>query len=531
MNLFAPQAQWAQAATRVSVFKIYSDILTGGEVTGPGLSDNELQQIFSFLQQHNIDLALEFPPLTPTQNCSPGVEGFQGLLSVQAIVNRLQRVGGVPKYVAMDHPFDAGNTYTGPGACHWTPQQVAQNAQLSLNVLRSAFPGLLIGDVESSPNGAAQVALYAAWMDAFEAAAGTKLAFLHEDTGGSATWVAEVAAMRKETSNRGIPLGIIYTGFPNDSSDAQWLTHVQQHFLDFELSEGPPDQAILQSWTAYPLTNLPETTPYTFTWLLDQYARPRTSLSLSATLTQASGKLLSTAGAPVASAPVTVTLSPIAGPGIVSSYTLTGFVPTGATSALVGVRINEECSCSGTADVAMYTFQYSETGAGSLTANRDFSSGLNGWGLFTTGSAQVESTTVPPGKDLHVTAGPSQVVQLNSSSFSVTSGATYTLQIKARVSPQSSGTGYFMIIFLAPSEIGREPLNLQSGTVILGTAQTGSDGSYSLQFQAQSGDPTQLRIQSNYAGIDYPSATALWPARVRAYYGPRPKPPSQLTSQ
>jgi hypothetical protein len=373
--------------------------------------------------------------------------------------------------------------------------------------------------------------MFAAWMDAFQAAGGTKLAFFHQDTGFNVTWINDVSAFRVETSKRGIPLGIIYNGFPNDSSDVQWLTRAQQHFTDFELSEGQPDQAIFQSWTGYPVTHLPETTPYTFTWLIDQYARPRSRLTLNTTLTQAAGKLLDGNGTPVAAAPVTVTLVPLAGPGVISDYTLTGTVPPGATSALVGIRINEECSCSGTADVTMYTFQYVETGTGSLTATRDFSSGLNGWGMFTTGTAQLESTAIPPGQDLHLTVQPNQVVELNSSSFNVTAGATYTLHIKARVSPQSAGTGYFPIIFLAGSEIARETLNIQSGTITLGTAQTGSDGSYSLQFQAQPGDPTQLQTLATYPGVDYPAANALWPARTTSRYGPRPKPRTQMTSQ
>jgi hypothetical protein len=282
---------------------------------------------------------------------------------------------------------------------------------------------------------------------------------------------------------------------------------------------------------AYPVTHLPETTPYTFTWLIDQYTRPRPSLTLSTTLTQATGKLLDNTGTPIASAPVTISLVPVAGTGVVSTFTVTGTVPSGSTTALVGIRINEECGCTGTADVAMYSFQYSETGAGSLTANLDFSSGLNGWGLYTTGTEQLESTAISPGQDLHVTAQPSQVVQLNSSTFNVTAGATYTLRIKARVSPQSAGSGYFPIIFFTPTTSYRQTLDLQGGSVTLGTAQTGADGSYNLQFQAQSGDPTQLQVRADYPGIDYPAVNALWPARATSRYGARPKPRGQVTSQ
>jgi hypothetical protein len=526
MNLFAANAPWTQAESHVSVFKIY-----GWPIVD--FTDAQLQTVFSFLNQHKISLAIEFGPLLPT-TCGSG-EGFGTQGGAQYTADRIKKNGGTLKYVAMDEPLFFGSINNAPGACQWTPAQVANNAVTSLNVLKNNFPGLIIGDIEPVPaNGLAAdwVQRYAAWMDAFQAATGSKLAFFHCDTGYLPTWITDVTNLRVETSKRGIPLGIIYNGLGNDTSDAQWLGRAQQHYLDFELSEGQPDQAIFQSWTGYPVTHLPETTPYTFTWLLDQYARPRPSLTLNTTLTQAGGSLLDGAGGPVASAPVTVTMHPLGGQGVVSDYVLTGPVPSSATSALVGIRINEECSCSGTADVSMYSFQYSETGAGSRTSTNDFSSGLNFWGLYDTGTSQLESTTIPPGQDLHVTAQPGQVVQLNSFNFNVTGNATYTLHIKARVSPQSAGSGYFLIIFIAGAgEIQRQTLNIQSGTLTLGAVQTAADGSYSVTFQAQPGDPTQLQTQADYPGVDYPAANALWPARSLSRYGPRPKPPSQMTSQ
>jgi hypothetical protein len=532
MSLFSANAAWTQAENRTAVFKMYQPPFGGGPQL-PAFTDNQLQQIFTFLNQHNIALAVELGPLIPTVSCGNGVEGFTGQ-AAQSLATRIKNNGGTLAYLAMDEPFYFANIYNGSGACQWTASQIATNALTSIGILKTAFPDLQIGDIEPvPPNGLAAdwIQRYATWMDAFQTAVGSKLAFFHADTGFLPTWITDVAALRVETSKRGISLGISYDGFPSDTSDAQWLGRAQQNFVDFELAKGQPDQALFQSWEAFPRTHLPETTPYTFTWMLDQYARPRPSLTLNTTLTQASGKLLDNLGAPVASAPITVTLRPISGPGVVADYTLTGIVPAGATGALVGIRINEECGgCSGTADVAMYTFQYSETGAGSRTANLDFANGFNGWGLFDTGTSQFESTPIPPGQDLHVTAQPGQVVQLNSSTFTATPGAAYTLHIKARVSPQSAGTGYFTIIFVGSQEVRRDNLNLQSGIVTLGTAQTGSDGSYNLQFAAQPGDPQQLQTQADYPGIDYPLANARWPARAIAQYGAR-RGRNQLTSQ
>jgi len=130
----------------------------------------------------------------------------------------------------MDEPFYFANLYKGAGACQWSAQQIATNALTSLNILKAAFPGLIIGDTEPmSGNGQAPDWLqrYAAWMDTFQAVTGSKLAFFHSDTILTIpTWMSDIVSVRTQTSELGILLGIIYDGFPSDSSDAQWTSRV-----------------------------------------------------------------------------------------------------------------------------------------------------------------------------------------------------------------------------------------------------------------------------------------------------------------
>ena len=71
MDLFATGAPWTQAASHVSVFKMYAD----GILEAP---QGQVQQMFSFLKEHNIALAVEFGPLIPSSACGVGVEGFAG---------------------------------------------------------------------------------------------------------------------------------------------------------------------------------------------------------------------------------------------------------------------------------------------------------------------------------------------------------------------------------------------------------------------------------------------------------------------
>jgi hypothetical protein len=138
MELFAPGAQWTQAAGHVSVFKMY------GEPPFGEMSDSDLQTVFSFLGEHNIELAIEFGPLTPTSGCGTGVEGFNGP-GAQTIVNRILTNGGSLKYVAMDEPF-----YYAEHVCNWSAQQIAMNAIASLNIYRRG--SLALSSETSSPS-------------------------------------------------------------------------------------------------------------------------------------------------------------------------------------------------------------------------------------------------------------------------------------------------------------------------------------------------------------------------------------------
>ena len=497
-----------QAAVHVSVFKVYASILR--------FSDSDLRQLFAFLKERNIDLAIEFGPLTAAGGCGIDatgyrVEGFNGD-NTQAIINKFKANGVTLKYVAMDEPFSFANIYDGRGACHWSPQQIATNAALSLNLLKAAFPGLIVGDIEPVPPGLMSdwVQRYAAWMDAFQEATGSKLAFFHVDTGYSANWVSELASVRTEVSKRGIPLGVIYNGLQQDSSDIDWLTHAQQLLAQVELLSGQPDQAIFQSWTAFPMAILPETTPYTFTWLIDQYVRPRSSLSLVPSATQAAGKLVDSTGKVISAAPITVTLEPTAGPGIVSTYTLTGKVPPSISRALIQMCVNL-CGSQNTNHMSVYSFQYADS------VNRsslNFANGLAGWGVNGNGTATVQPGSDGTGKFLQISSTAAQQTFVNSSSFAVTPGGAYTLTVQARISPDSVGSGYFALIFLVDKEVSRDTLAYVPATLTLGTTQTGSDGSYSLQFPPQG--LGVFKIQASYPGVDYPAPDARWAALVTA---------------
>jgi uncharacterized protein (TIGR03437 family) len=514
-DLFTPTAPWTNAASHIQVFKFANSTFTG-DLPGE-LTDSQWQQVFANLAQRGIALAIEWGPL-PATTCGAGVEGFEGNAAL-AMAQKIQSLGGTLQYVAMDEPFYYGSVYTGQNACNWTPQYIAASAVQSIAQVRTVFPNVIIGDIEPVPAGTSDwLSSYTAWLDAWEIAAGSPLAFFHCDVDwpGDPNWIADVNSMRQALAVRGIAFGVIYNGL-GMTSDASWMSAAESHFIGYELQGGTiPDHAIFQTWEIYPTHVLPETDPDALTYLVDYYFRTRTGLSLTSTTNQASGKLQDHLGNPIPFVPVVLTLQPISGPGVVSTYTITGTVPAAATEvsqALVQICINECGATQGPVDMNVYSYRYADSGTNMA---QNFSNGLTGWGVQgpPDGDATVQLASDATGPSLLIQAAAGQQTFVNSSAFAVTSGSAFTLTVQARISPSSTGSAVLAFIFLiggteVDSVAPRVTLPFAPGTSSLGSVQTASDGSYSLTFPPQPAGVFQL--QASFAG-----SNTFWPAFVSA---------------
>jgi hypothetical protein len=513
MQLFAANAPWANAASHVQVFSTPDSTFTGSAGT---LTDTQWQQVFAYLTANNMALGVEWGPLTP-EGCGSGVEGFGG----QAALNMAQKfksLGGNRQYIIFDEPFYYANIYSGTGACNWTAGQIAANALQNVAKVRTVFPNVIVGDTE--PVRAAEVSdwlpRYAAWIDAWKAAAGTPFAFFHCDMHWEGPdWIADANGMRQQLAARGIPFGIIYDSQEAQKTDAGWMQDAENHFVDYELHGGAaPDHARFQSWNTHPAYVLPETAPTALTYLVDRYFRQRTSLSLSSTAGSAAGKLLDSQGGPIASVPVNIAVEPVSGPGIITTHSLTGWIPAasvGVTQMRVEVCANNCGSetTSGPSDINLYSIQYVDSGS---NATQDFSKGLTGWTLqgTATRTALMQLATDSTGPSLLMQSTAAQQGYVQSELFTVTPGSPFTINIKARVSPGSVPNGWFMLMFYVNGvDAGSAAPHLffpfDAGTAAVGTAQTASDGSYSLTFTPPAGGPFQ--VQAWFAGSD-----TLWPA-------------------
>lgn len=516
IDLFSPGAPWTDAASHIQVFKFAASEFIG-DLPGE-LADSQWQQVFAGLAQRGIALAVEFGPL-PATTCGVGVEGFSGGAAL-TVAQKIQSLGGTLQYVAMDEPFYYGSIYAGQNACNWTAQQIAASAVQSVAQIRTVFPNAIVGDIEPVPAVGIPgwLASYSEWLDAWEIAAGSRLPFFHCDVDWPAdpNWIADVNSMRQALAIRGIPFGLIYNGL-GMTSDASWMSSAESHFADYELHGGTiPDQTIFQTWETYPTHVLPETDPNALTYLVDDYFRTRTRLSLESTASKASGKLQDSLGNPIPSVPVVLTLQPVSGPGVASTYTITGTVPataTGVSQAVLQICINECGPSPGTVYMDVYSYQYMDSGT---SAGQNFSNGLAGWGVqgAPDGNATVEIASDATGPSMLIQATAAQQTWVNSSAFAVTPGSAFTLNVQARVPPASTGSAVLCLVFLMggvemDSVAPRITLPFTAGTESLGSVQTGGDGSYGLTLpQPQAGI---FQLQASFAG-----STTQWPAFISA---------------
>jgi hypothetical protein len=441
----------AAELSHVDVFKIYAQFASRA-------SDDDLRLIFAQLKRRHIALAMEAGPLTASEKCGRGVEGYGGQTAV-GLAERIKQLGGELAYLAMDEPAWYGHNFDGKNACQAQLLDVARDAASNMAAVRAIFPDVRIGDIEPAGQSSNDRLLdeYREWADAFREAAGKPLSFFHVDVQWASHWLATIHRLADILRGKGIAFGIIYNGDEDDVSDKAWAAHAEEHYLSYEAeTRGSPDHAVFQSWMPYPSHLLPDSETGSFTHLLKGYFRPRARIEAYAKGVRISGRLIDQAGAPLAGRKIALEGIDTESAGTLSGVSLSGTVPPAASQAVLGLRINAECNCSGSVDISIGIVRYREGGGAEyrLTPGRDGSfqkTAING--------TSAEQKVTP----FRLTAAPGRAIRYNAPAVMVTPGATFALDIPWRVSPASQGSGYLALIFLdsANNEVRRVRLMLR----------------------------------------------------------------------
>jgi hypothetical protein len=497
-DLFTEEAAWQQASEAVHVIRLYPVWLESYATPA------QIETVLADIQRRGMAISYEAGPLTETERCNAAtVEGFWGVPAAENIIHRIADAGGTLYAMDLEHAFDAG-TYYDP-ACLRTPAEIAEDSARTVSAVQEVFPDVKVGSIETAD---LDVDAVADWLTAYREATGQELDYFHLDINFSRPdWAQRAKEIEAYVRSRGVEFGLIYFGDVEDDSDAEWLAHAEERFVEYEvINGGQPDHVIFQSWHRHPQKLFPETDGDAFTNLILRYIRPRTILTLRLDGQRAWGSLLDQDGAAMTDAAIELSARPVSGQGFFTEYVITGVVPEEASWADTGFRINMECDCRGPAEFVLEQVDYMDGGAGGVP-NGAFSGGLEGWGSWGNGSANIVASANGTGGALAVSVSPDQDLGMNSGRIQIAPGSPFTITFTARVDPITANSGYFDIIFLNDTrEVRRFTTPIVSGPVQLAKTTTGPNGEYEIVLDNLPAGAFDLVAW-------HPGSDAFWPAR------------------
>jgi hypothetical protein len=260
MKLFEQDADWQDAAAEIQIFKVSTQFLHSA-------SDAEVSAVIHGLQARNIALAMEGLMLPATPRCGRGVESYSGPQVIQGIADRVRRLGGIIRYVAMDEPIWFGNHYKGSRACGDSIEALANEMAHNVRILSSVFPGIRFGDIEPVNNQSkGHVLELLEFAKAFKIATGVPLTFVDADIIWQQDWRPQLKEWRANLHAAGITFGVICDGDAHDQSDIEWTAHaVGRYRAVMDDPQMRPDSVIFQSWMRRPAHLAPDRQPGTLT--------------------------------------------------------------------------------------------------------------------------------------------------------------------------------------------------------------------------------------------------------------------------
>jgi len=268
--------QWSSSAQHIQAIRIPTTVLLS-------IPDSVLPGLLRSLDAHGLALGLEIGAANNYNevSCGAGVESYSDPGTANQVVQKLLDAGGKVSALLMDEPLYYGHYYTGTNACNSTIQDEARRAAVIIKIYTAAFPNVVVGDIEPFPELPLQPtwqADFASWAQAFYAATGSKISFLHVDfdwdnpalyqytaypSVPAIQYVAQLAATAARANGMGI--GFICNGTQASTSDAIYTYTAQFHMDALAGAGANPDQLAFETWATYPSHTLPETDPTSLT--------------------------------------------------------------------------------------------------------------------------------------------------------------------------------------------------------------------------------------------------------------------------
>lgn len=275
-GLYGAGAQWPEGQSRVHVLKLYVDaIATPGQQT---------PQVVATAQSADIHLAIEVGGLREWQCSGTAMAQIE-----RDKIRPLVAAGGTVGYLAMDSPFGYTIATGGAGNCGYSIRQAAESLAVYMSAMRQTYPGVRIGLIEPVPwyrvgthpshpgNDFGDLPRLLDTAATVRALRGEHLDFVHADSPydynqAHPTGWQKLRAWQDSVRLRGIRFGLTYNSDVGGATSDQMFHQSSLAALDAFLAVGgAPDDFILQSWYPYPMSMAPETTPYTFTYLVKHF--------------------------------------------------------------------------------------------------------------------------------------------------------------------------------------------------------------------------------------------------------------------
>jgi hypothetical protein len=271
-GLFAPDAPWQTAASRIKTFSIAATYFA------QHASDEQLKAIFTFLAAHHIRLDVTLQALF-ADHCGRGVEGMVAAQREPGdVARRMKSLGAQVDSFSFDGPFVSGHLSSAPNACKFPVAEVARRLAATVADLRTSYPDAKFIDYESVTDQPLRLwpGTLAEWLDAYKRETGRPLDGFVMDLSWGKPWYGPSRITAKVLRGRKVPVGVFITAaVVPQATDAMWMAQAQRNAANVDAAGISPAFAVLASWTPHPRRMLPESDPLALTWLVNWYQNRR----------------------------------------------------------------------------------------------------------------------------------------------------------------------------------------------------------------------------------------------------------------
>ena len=475
--LFKPTPQWDALAEKIQVYTITA----GFVVQTP---DGVLKADMGNLTRHHIaiGLGMQSVGIDAKDRCGHG-EGYGPPDYSAKAAEKLHRLGVPLTYLSLDEPLWFGHYASGWG-CHFPVPELAKRVAENIRAYLAYFPNVTLGDIEPVP----AVTSYPDWQTTFDSFSkmitrltGHRLTYLQTDVGWrTPSYAAGLQAVAKFAAQRQLKFGIIYKGDSEDTTGAAWVADAVNRFEQIESADGlVPDQAIFATWEAHPTQVLPITADNTLGYVVARYLLPPAKLRASRQGNSVIGVLTESQGRPIAHASVILKVVGLTADRKPKSQVVSGIVPATARFAIIGMRINAECLCTGAANLLVGNLTYTETEGGSVREVYRLPSDAAAHDGRLWNGIRLAKETIDGEVFAHLILGRTQKFGFNSSVFPVTPGAKFDFIVPIGSLTGTGMPGYATVIWLDGAHHGFDRTYLYApGATVDATATTDAAGRF-----------------------------------------------------